>query len=111
VLSRAGAAVTGTVADARTAPGGSYSVVVFAIDRQAWFAGSRHLNYGRVLRDGSFHVRGLPPGSYWVAAVDGTLGLRDWQNPETLASLSSRATRLTLGEGETSTMTLRVNRR
>jgi hypothetical protein len=46
-----------------------------------------------------------------VAAVEGTLGLRDWQNPETLESLSSRATRLTLGEGEKSTMTLRVNRR
>jgi uncharacterized protein (DUF2141 family) len=111
VLSRAGATVTGTIADARAASGGSYSVVVFATDRQTWFAGSRHLKYGRALQDGSFQVRGLPPGDYWVAAVDGTLGLRDWQNPETLESLVSRGTRLTLGEGQTSSIKLRAIRR
>jgi hypothetical protein len=99
------------VSDERGVSARSYSVVVFAIDRSKWFAGSRHLKYGRALPDGSFQVRGLPPGDFWVAAVEGTLGLGDWQNPETLESLASRGTRLTLDEGKTSSIRLRVIRR
>jgi hypothetical protein len=111
VLSRAGATVSGAVSDVRAVSDRRYSVVVFAVDRRRWFAGSGHLKYARARPDGSFQVHSLPPGDYWVVAVDSTLGLGDWQNQEVLESLVSQATRLTLGEGETSSTRLRVIRR
>jgi hypothetical protein len=63
--------------------------------------------------DGSFRVRALPPGDYWIAAV-GRIepGQRagDW-DPDLFDALSTRAVRVTVGESEARTLTLRlVNR-
>jgi hypothetical protein len=74
--------------------------------------------------DGTFTASSMPPGEYWIAAVDrvdapgsprisdGSLSASgDWVDVELLAILSSRATRISLGEGQSRDLTLRLIRR
>jgi hypothetical protein len=114
VVSRAGASVSGTVVGDVGKPSSAASVVVFPVDPGRWFDGSRHVKYARAQGDGSYRIRGLPPGTYLIAAEDGAdsvLAAGGWQDPDVLASLAPLATRLTLAEGQTATATLRATRR
>jgi hypothetical protein len=60
--------------------------------------------------NGRFDVAGLPPGDYFVAAIDAATPL-DLQAPDTLESLVSRAARVTAREGVVSEVTLGLVRR
>jgi hypothetical protein len=114
VVSNGGGVIAGHVTDARSAPVRDYAVVIFSTDRSKWFANSRFLKLGRPSQDGSFEVVGLPPGEYWVAAVDSIQGNQnsgEWEKPEVLETLSTRATRVVLAERERSTVMLRLIRR
>jgi hypothetical protein len=114
VVSNAGAVITGHVTDARSAPVLDYAVVIFSTDRRKWFANSRFLKLGRPSQDGAFEVVGLPPGEYWVAAVDSIQGNQssgEWEKPEVLEALSTRATRVTVAEREREMVMLRLIRR
>jgi hypothetical protein len=114
VVSRAGASVSGTVVGDVGKPSAASSVVVFPVDPGRWFDGSRHVKYTRAQGDGSYRIRGLPPGTYLIAAADaadGALAAGGWQDPDVLASLAPLATRLTLTEGQAATSTLRTTRR
>jgi hypothetical protein len=114
VVSNAGAAISGHVTDATSAPVGKYSVVVFATDRSKWFVTSRFLRLVQPTQDGSFEVTGLPPGEYWLAATDPQEGndvSGDWLKPETLERLSFRASRVTLTERQRFMTVLRLIRR
>jgi hypothetical protein len=61
---------------------------------------------------GGVTVPSLPPGDYFVAAVDGLGADMDgeWQNPDVLAALSTRAQRVTVGERQRATAELRLIR-
>jgi hypothetical protein len=112
VVSDGGGAIEGRTTDERDAPAAAW-VVVFPADRDLWFAGSRHLKAARSGNDGSFRVAGLPPGSYFVTAVnrfDVMLG-GELNEPEVLEELSARAQRVTLVERDRRTMSLRMIRR
>jgi hypothetical protein len=115
VVSAAGAAVAGRVIDDRMAPVTDYALLIFSTLRDRWAAGSRWVKTARPLQDGTFRVPGLPPGDYWVAAIERAEGLPGGGTPppeaDVLESLSSRATRITLGEGQTRDVTLRLTRR
>ena len=114
VISTAGGTIAGHVTDARSIPIANYSVIVFPTDRTKWFANSRFLKFGRPSQDGGFEVIGLPPGEYWVAAVDtidGNQSFGEWQKPEVLESLAPRATRVLLAERERYMTVLRLIRR
>jgi hypothetical protein len=80
------------------------------VDRANWFTGSRHLKRASSSSDGSFEVSGLPPGEYFVAAVD-SLAPGDWQASNTLESLVQGATRVTVRENQVQDVTLRLRRR
>jgi protocatechuate 3,4-dioxygenase beta subunit len=112
-FSRLGASITGTATDERATPVRDYAVYIFPTDRDGWFPTSRRVKLARAGADGSFRVRALPPGDYWIAAV-GRIepGQRagDW-DPDLFDALSTRAVRVTVGESEARTLTLRlVNR-
>jgi protocatechuate 3,4-dioxygenase beta subunit len=112
-FSRLGASITGTATDARAMPVRDYAVYVFPTDRDGWFANSRRVRLARAGADGSFRVKALPPGDYWIAAVeriDSTQRAGNWDQ-DLFDTLSTRAARVTIGESETRTLTLRlVNR-
>jgi len=107
-------AIAGTVADENGR--GSFSdaaVVVFATDRERWYAMSRFIAVADASDDASFAVRALPPAEYYVAAVDKrrfTDVAGETDNPEFLESLVANATRVTLGAGARATVQLRVAR-
>ena len=110
LISAFGATVTGRVTDERAAAVRDYTVVVFSTLRDRWSALSRWVKTTEYLSaDGTFTVRGLPPGDYWVAAIerrDSTF--EPTADPDLLESLSSRAVRITLGEGQMQNLTLRL---
>jgi hypothetical protein len=58
-----------------------------------------------------FVIDTLPPGEYWLIATSGLddrIESGEWQTQALLASLVSRARRVTMGEGQQQTVDLRV---
>ena len=105
--------ITGTATDARGQAVSDYALLIFSSDRERWYPGSRFFRRSRPEAAGNFTVRGLPPGEYFVAAVpSGASVLKDgvdaWQDPEFLESISQRATRATLGDGQKLSISARV---
>jgi hypothetical protein len=62
-----------------------------------------------VSKTGAFSISGLPPGEYYVAAAAGSLP-GDRQDPALLSVLMRTASKVTLGEGGSATVTLTVAR-
>ena len=114
IRSSAAGAIAGHVTDAQSKPIDSYLVIVFSTDRTKWFPDSRSVMMARPGQDGGFEVVGLPPGDYWVAAVEAipvNQNLGEWGRPETLDRLSTRATRVMLAARERYMTVLRLVRR
>ena len=65
------------------------------------------MKFTRSATDGSFRIGGLPAGDYLVAAVP-RLNTTEWQNPELLRQLASRAERITLFEGQNANVSVRL---
>ena len=113
VISGGAASVSGRVLDDRKQSVSDYSVIVFSADPQRWYYRSQHVKLARSGLDGTFKVAGLPPGEYWIAAVDfvaGDVEFGEWQNPDVLIGLTSSAQRLTLKEGGRAATDLRLTR-
>jgi protocatechuate 3,4-dioxygenase beta subunit len=106
VFSR-GATITGRVTDDRAAPVRDYAAYVFATDRDKWFDGSRWVKLARASADGTFTASSMPPGEYWIAAVN-RVDASTAADTEVLAMLTSRASRMTVGEGQSQNLTLRL---
>jgi protocatechuate 3,4-dioxygenase beta subunit len=114
VVSAGGAAVAGRAIDDRAAPVRDYTVALIPTDRSKLTVRSRWLKTGRPNQDGSFRLTGVVPGEYWAVAVDrldGSEVAGDLQNPDVLDALASRAVRISLGEGQSQDLTLRLVRR
>jgi hypothetical protein len=95
--------LSGTVANARGELSTDYTLLVFPVDRDRWYPGSRYFRRAGPASGGNFSVRGLPPSDYFVAPVAGWNVLKDgdaWQDPEFLESIALRASRATLTEGQ-----------
>jgi hypothetical protein len=91
--------LSGNVTDRRGRPATDYTVTVFATDRDSWTPASRFLTTARPGPHGIFTVTGLPPGEYFVAAVDRMVD-GEWQDPDVLESVIPGAMRVTLTEGQ-----------
>jgi protocatechuate 3,4-dioxygenase beta subunit len=105
--------VSGTVAGVRDTSADA-DAIVFATNRQLWYGSSRFLAHTAVAPDGTFTLRGLPAGDYYVVAVDRVPGIEsddEWQDPAVLDVLARQATRVTLGDGESRSLTLRLSAR
>jgi hypothetical protein len=108
VVSDAGAAIEARATDARHAAVTAFSLVVFPTSRDLWFPDSRHLKASLSGQVGSARVTGLPPGDYYVAAVDrfqlfpsgGELS-----DPDVLEQLSRGVLQVSLNERERRTLT------
>jgi len=94
--------LSGTIARTGKSPS-TTGVVAFAIDRSAWFFGSRRVAFARPDADGVFSMSKLPPGSYEVAAFDE----EDVPDPSTaedaselLRTLQPRATPVNIAPGQ-----------
>jgi hypothetical protein len=108
VLSNAGASVAGSILDGVGRRATAAIVVAFSVNRSNWFDGSRFIKHSASGPNGSFDVTGLPPGEYYVAAVDAATGA---PTPERFESLVQGAARVTVGDGQSRTIELRLIRR
>ena len=98
--------LSGTVTDGKDAVV-EYNVVAYPEDSAKWIEKSRFLAAVRPDRAGRYTVRALPPGNYLVVALD-FLEEGDSNDPEFLEKIRSRATKVTLAEGETRTLDLKL---
>jgi hypothetical protein len=99
--------VSGRVIDNRGQAVKDCAVVVFAEDPGRWAAPSRFIATGRPGLDGRFKISRLPPAPYLIVALD-SLEEGEASDPEFLESLRAKATRITLTEGESTTVDLKV---
>ena len=99
--------VSGTVRDAKNAPAPAITVIAFSTDQQYWRAQSRHIQAVRTDSTGTFGLRGLPPGDYFIVSVDG-VEQGEWFDPTYLEQARTGAARFTVREGAKQTVDLRV---
>ena len=85
-----------------------YSVIVFADDAARWVFPTRYVRSVRGNQQGNFSVRGLPPGTSYLAVAVSHLEEGEAQDPEFLRQLRDRASSVSLREGETKTVELRL---
>jgi hypothetical protein len=85
-------------------------VIAFPTDRTQWRdygSTPRRLQMTGVSADGSYEIRGLPPGDYFVAAVRDDY-VREWRAPAFLEVLAASASRVTIARGERASQALTV---
>lgn len=99
--------LSGTVFDADGQPQLDYTVIAFSTDPSNWRPLSRSIQAGRPDRSGQFRLRGLPPGDYYVVAVD-DVESGEWFDPAFLDGIRRHATSVSLGEGETKSLELKL---
>ncbi|HEV3139456.1 MAG TPA: carboxypeptidase regulatory-like domain-containing protein, partial [Vicinamibacterales bacterium] len=62
--------INGTLSNGQNAPASDYTVLAFPTDATMWRAQSRQIQTTRPDQTGQFRIRGLPPGDYFLVAVD-----------------------------------------
>jgi hypothetical protein len=98
--------ISGQVTDSRGAPTKDCTVVIFARDERKWEGTSRYIS---AAQDGKFEVKGLPPGDYHAVAIDG-IEPGQWGDPDVLTRIRDQAATLSLVDGETKTLDLKLTR-
>jgi hypothetical protein len=96
--------VSGRVTDANAALVRDCFVIVFAQDPAGWTPGTRYLATARPGLDDLFHVK-MPAGEYYAVAIT-EVEPGAWTDPDFLSQVRDRATKFTLGSGETKTVDL-----
>jgi protocatechuate 3,4-dioxygenase beta subunit len=79
-------------------PAPDYYVVVFTTDRTMWRSDGRRLAFARPGSDGTFVIRDLPPGDYYLAALT-DLDPRDWKRADLLDQVVPASLHVTIPEG------------
>jgi 5-hydroxyisourate hydrolase-like protein (transthyretin family) len=101
--------LNGTLTDTQGRPLTEYTVLAFSTDTTLWRPQARQIMTARPDQNGTFQIRGLPPGDYFLAAID-PLQQGEWYAPAFLEQQAPDAARLTLSDGATRTQDLRLNR-
>ena len=103
------ATVAGAVTDARHQPVFGYTVILFSTDSSTWRAQARTIQAVQPDQTGAYRFRGMPPGAYFLAAVD-DVEQGEWFDPSFLQTLQPGAVRITVSEGATVAQDLQVDR-
>jgi protocatechuate 3,4-dioxygenase beta subunit len=100
--------INGDVKGPGSQPAKDYTLVAFSDEPQRWTVpNSRYIAATRPDQDGRFQIRNLPAGGYYAIAVD-YLAQGEWNDPEVLDRLKSKATKFSLDEGEKKTLDLKI---
>lgn len=108
VVSQRSTEVNGGVTGSDSRAATDYTLVLFSEDEGKWKAPmTRYVTGVRPNHEGRFQVKNMPPGNYYAIAVE-YIPQGDWNDPEVLDRLKSRATRLSLDEGSVKTLDLKL---
>jgi hypothetical protein len=100
--------LNGKVTDARGEPTRDYTVVVFPEDSSKWGYPSRYIRSGRADQGGMFKIRALPPDEQYLAVAVDYLEDGEGGDPEFLEQIKDRATRVSIADGETKALDLKL---
>jgi hypothetical protein len=94
--------LAGVARDAQGMPADGTAVIAFGVDESSWFTNSRRVAGVHARADGTYSIRNLPAGDYFiVASYDVMPG--EWFDPALLQRLTAGAMRVSLGEYEART--------
>ncbi len=101
--------IQGTVTDDRNRPVKEYAVGIFSENpaHWGWFGTSGRSKVVRADENGRYDVKGLLPGRYLVVAMN-EIDTDEWVDSEFLERLLPVATAVTIAEGETKTLELKL---
>ena len=101
--------ITGAVMGSDSKPSTDYTLVVFSQDADKWRVPmTRHISGTRPNQDGRFLVKNMPAGDYYAVALE-YIASGDWNDPEVLERLKSKATKFRLDEGAVKTLDLKLS--
>jgi hypothetical protein len=99
--------VTGNVRDGRGQPVADYVLVAFPEDAKLWGGQSRYVQTTRPNQNGTFSLKGLPPGRYLAAVVPALEnGLQN--DPAVLEQLRPHGRTFSLAEGQVLNLNLEM---
>jgi hypothetical protein len=101
--------LTGTLTDAGGRPAAEFHVVAFTTDRARWTPTTRRIQTVRPGSDGSFSIKGLPAGDYYLAALT-DVEPGEWLAPEFLDQIVPASVRVTVKDRERTVQALRIAR-
>jgi len=100
--------VSGLVTNGRGEPVSSYFAIAFPQDQERWNApGPGRTAMVRPDDQGRFSFKTLRPGNYYIAAVE-HVQADEWMDPAFMEAVHTRATRITVNEGDVQTLDLKL---
>jgi hypothetical protein len=99
--------ISGTIANEQGTPVADYTVLAFATDRSLWRAQSRQIATARPDQTGTYRIRGLPPGEYYLTTVD-PAEQGEWFEAAYLDEHRAGAVHVVLGEGDVKNHDFRI---
>jgi len=110
VLTRKFIDLSGLVTDDRNRPIVDASVVIFPANRERWTTQSRYLRTLRPDTQGRYTTKGLPPGEDYLIIAVANLEQGQGGDPEFLDRAKDEAKALTLNEGETKAVDVKLSK-
>lgn len=102
--------LSGLVTDDRNRPVVDATVVIFPANRERWGYLSRYLRTTRPDTEGRYNARSLPPGEDYLIIAVQNLESGQGGDPEFLARALEEAKPLTLNEGETKAVDVKLSK-
>jgi carboxypeptidase family protein len=102
--------VSGTLTDDQGQPITEFTVLAFPTDNTLWRPQARQIMTARPDQTGTYQIRGLPAGDYYVTAVDPT-EQGEWFEPAFLDQHRTGAAHLTLGDGDVKKQDFKISLR
>jgi hypothetical protein len=106
VVSKRVTSLSGQLLDDKGGPLVDGTVIVFADDATKWIDDSRWVRAVRPDQQGRYQIQGLPAGEYLAVAVD-YVEEGSWNDAEYLESIRRHGQRVTLGDAESRSLTLK----
>jgi protocatechuate 3,4-dioxygenase beta subunit len=101
------ATISGLITTARGEVAKECTVVLFPTDSKRWKANSRYIRAARTDQDGRFKLSNVPPSDYYAVAVE-KMEPGQSTDADFLERVAPGAKRITVAEGETKTLDLKV---
>lgn len=110
VFSRRTTDLSGLVSDDRGKPVLDATVVIFPANREHWTYASRFLRTARPDTNGRYNIKSLPPGEHYLIIAVQNLESGQGGDPEFLTRAREEAKPLTLNEGETKSVDVKLSK-
>lgn len=110
ILTRQTTDLSGLVTDDRGKPVLDATVVIFPANKELWAYSSRYVRTARPDTNGKYSLKSMPPSDDYLIIAVQNLEQGQGGDPEFLARAAEEAKRLSLNEGETKAVDIRLSK-